>query len=279
MKSSLDFFKVEAAGNDFILIPQSPQGLPWLQDSKASSRIQALCHAHTGIAADGLLCVWPEGGAWQWRFWNSDGSEADMCGNAARAVTLWLAQTLPPGSDLSWQASRTVVHGRLDSQGRPEVRWSFPQTVMAPPQDIREAAKNLAGENLDRIFLVNSGVPHLVLLGRGLWPAHVRTSTAPFLRSHPSLGSAGANVTFVAQPHFETVSFERGVEAETLACGSGAMAAFLALESLGAPFAGRPLQFKFPGGTLQVSRQTDGVWLAGPARIVFKGQTNVENFE
>ena len=126
-------------------------------------------------------------------------------------------------------------------------------------------------------YLFDVGVPHLVLINFEVWNEQDRAANGSMLRAHESLGSEGANVTWLSRKTFETVTFERGVEKETLACGSGAMAAFLAMEVMEKEQGDTPAKkysLRFPGGTLTVFREASKLWLSGPVRVVFKGELN-----
>lgn len=266
----MKFHKIEGAGNDFIVTTEAftPQ----------ASRIARLCDRHYGIGADGMIVLRPTlTGAphqreqkWVWNFWNNDASSAAMCGNAARALAVWFRSFFPSENEFHWSGETGLIRSRYLSANSSEVSWTVSGKIQPLPDALTVELKSKLPEDVSAHF-VDSGVPHVVLLRKGTWDRTLRTNVAPLIRFHAALGSAGANVTFVDSQQGTAVSFERGVDGETLACGSGALAAFLALESI--PKSKIP-PFRFPGGTLEVSRRGDGLWLKGPARIVFSGVWN-----
>mgnify|MGYP000906943007 CR=1 FL=1 len=270
-----NFWKLEGAGNDFVFFESKPP-------ARATAFVRELCDRRLGIGADGAVFLWSQKGRWQWSFRNPDGSEAEVCGNAARCVALWLFKRKPKAKQVEWRGLVGDFKGETKGRGY-RVRWPLPPAAFRDlnPEFLEELTSGLNDRGLSGVYSVNVGNPHLVLLNHGEWNRQDRAASSAHLRSHPDLGPAGSNVTWVskkgddAKPIYEVVTFERGVEAETLACGSGALAAFQALRryaeenGLAPP---RRLDLRFPGGTLQVEESPEGLWLAGPAREVFRGE-------
>lgn len=278
-KNLSEFWKLEAAGNDFVLyFREAPRTKAQLKRDVIEA-----CKRHFGPGADGAIFVYQKQKKWNWSFYNSDGSETDLCGNAARAVALWIHSV---GSKLTkTRVGREVVwYGRLGEfrarAGRKrdfwEVTWPLKHTEELPvPEALADRAWALNENGLAGLYLFDVGVPHVVLLGFEDWNEDDRVAASMVFRSHPSLGAAGANVTWVQLHDGRTVTFERGVEKETLACGSGALAAFLGLRSY-AEKKGESLlkaELHFPGGTLYLRDEKNVFWLGGPARIVFRGES------
>ncbi len=270
------FKKLEATGNDFILLEISLQkpfseGLPHL--------IQSLCKSKTGIGADGLILLDRKSKPPLWRFFNADGSETGVCGNAARCV----ARTLKSSGLVKWKG----VLGNFSAilpKGNPSevsVNWTslgFDQADRPLPQDLVDALLGLNDSGLAGFNLLNVGVPHLVLLGHEIWSPEIRMGSSETLRRFSSLGPEGANVTWISLKNLSATTFERGVEGETLSCGSGALAGYLALNAYyknleGSEFKEKDFVLHFPGGDLKVSRDSDSkLWLTGQTRFVYEGK-------
>jgi len=274
----LNFLKMQGCGNDFLILdsmqsePTSfyPPEIPWL------------CDRNFGVGADGLVILTKsqEHHA-KWIFYNSDGSEAEMCGNAARCVIRYLAENyFPHDIPITVQTKAGVIKGRLlDQIGMVEI------TLASKPYEKFECEqKIIANEkySLD-VTLINTGVPHAVIEVKDL-ASYPILEVGRMVRSHPSVGSEGANVTFFQRlvgPRIRSTTFERGVEGETLACGTGAAAAAIAYsETYLQPL---PIEVNVPGGELvvDISPVSKMLLLQGPAQYVFKVSLTeiVNNFE
>ena len=270
--SGLAVYKMTGSGNDFVMV----DGRASSPDDWGASDIQALCARGTGIGADGLVFVAPGSrpGAIRMIYFNSDGSRAALCGNAALCTTRLAAHIgLGNGSTLHLETDA----GTYKTQDRRR-RW----TRRAPLGTRRRARvvprlRVQAGE--ERAVLCIVGVPHLVVLVANVDEVDVALR-GKALRSDPSVGPEGANVNFVspgvAPQEWRIRTFERGVEAETLACGTGAVAAGCALEHWGQAQlpvtlltqSGRGLVVK---AQKEASGAYDDVWLVGEAQMVFRG--------
>lgn len=266
------FFKMTGSGNDFVFLDgrvQRPEQWP-------RERIAALCDRRRGVGGDGMVIVTPEEpNAVRMIYWNSDGGRASMCGNAALCSTrlaghLGLAD--PAGMRLLTDAgsyeARCVGPGDMA-----EIHLSdFPAPAAAS-----EIAPH-AGEQILGVATV--GVPHLVTLVDDIEAVDI-DGRGRELRFHPSLGEAGANANFVAAPAEPGApwlirTYERGVEGETLACGTGTVAAAVAVAAHGR--GELPMRFVSRGGSpLSVTATLAGgqardVWLCGEGRLVFTGE-------
>jgi len=263
-------YKMTGSGNDFVFLDgRSTTPTDW-----PAERIVQLCDRRNGVGADGLVILTPEGqGAVRMAFWNSDGSRAAMCGNAALCSTrLSVYLDLTPAGELRLLTDAGVVRARCPVDGdQAEIRL--------PDFDLTQAPAGLGLGSGERwMACATVGVPHLVvrvddieaidLLGRGR-----------ALRFDRRLGPGGANVNYVAAPGSPAGpwlirTYERGVEGETLACGTGTVAAGVALAGRGE--AELPLRFRSRGGqellvraVLDGSRASD-VWLGGQGKLVFR---------
>jgi len=251
--------KVCGTGNDFLVVNhlQTPaEPLP------SGEEISRLCHRHQGFGADGLVVLKPHSQyAFEWVFFNSDGSPAEMCGNAARAVSRYYA-ALTKKAQFDFLTHKGAVHASVENPGD----LSGDVLVKLPLWSKYESGKSFPGGNFD---FVNSGVPHAVLSVERLTDLEALKKTALQIKALPEFAKSGVNVTFKA-PSLEagkihSVTFERGVENFTLACGTGAIAAAVAESKAVTPF---ELIVQVPGGVLWVSSHGKDVLLKGEGRII-----------
>lgn len=260
----LKFWKLSGAGNDFVLLTGRHGA------ARLKSLARRLCAAKSGVGADGLLLVNRAGaGAVSVRYFNSDGSEA-FCGNGSRCAAWWAY--LKGLTDR--EMTLGTLAGRLTASvaGREKVRMRMPEVRSV---SLRHRGKYPAG--VAAVHFLNTGVPHAVAPVRNLAGLDV-IRLGRLLRSNPAFGRAGVNADFVELKkgvvHIRT--YERGVEGETLACGTGITAAAVALALAG--------RVKPPVTFEARSRERFRVWLKpagdgaseifiqGPARLVFEGE-------
>jgi len=261
-----------ASGNDFVML----DGRNTSPEAWTAEDIRAICARRTGLGADGLVFVAPgsHSGAVRMTYFNSDGSRAALCGNAALCTTR-LAAHLGLANSLGMRLETDA--GTFDGRcARADERAELHLAPVSAPTDVSAVALQ-AGERRAALGLV--GVPHLVLLVDDVTGVDVVGRGRP-LRYAPALGPEGANVNFVAPGaaagEWRMRTYERGVEGETLACGSGAVAVACTLEHWG--LSTLPLALSTEGGrVLEVRAQRTGsgayddVWLTGEARMVFRG--------
>jgi diaminopimelate epimerase len=255
----LAFTKVEGLGNDFLLFDsrRSAQVL-------SSAQVQALCHRHRGVGADGVLTLLPSARAEaRMRIQNADGSESEMCGNGLRCAALVLAEDGATSMKIETEAG--VHRCRLEGE---ESVWVELVGLTEP----KATEVELDGQTLHGQFL-SLGNPHFVLL-RTVNPAEA-ASLGAALEHHPHFVPGRTNVEFVerAPGGLRVTVWERGVGL-TLACGTGAAASVAAARAAGWLSGGGPFEVTLPGGKVQVDLEPDGrtAGLRGPARKVFAGQ-------
>jgi len=263
-------YKMTGSGNDFVML----DGRFTSPDRWPATRVTAICDRRSGVGADGLVILTPDApGRVRMTYWNSDGSRAAMCGNAALcstrlAVYLELAE---PG-ELCLLTDAGVVPARSNGVGDGA-------EIKLPDAEVPAEVPGLVpGAGEQWLALGTVGVPHLIVrvdeIERIDVPGRGRA-----LRFDPLLGEAGANVNFVApgtagEP-WAIRTYERGVEAETLACGTGTVAAAIALAARGE--ASLPLKFRSRGGPQLLVRaelaagRAHDVWLGGQGRLLFRG--------
>jgi diaminopimelate epimerase len=261
------FFKMTGSGNDFVVFDASSGGTKTLEDPEA---IRELSARGTGVGADGVVFIEKAGeGDVRMRYYNSDGSEAALCGNASLCSTR-LAVELGVA-----QAGGFVLHTAAGAL-RARIRDGLPEVDLEPVVEVRPDASDLGkvpGEA--RLGYSRVGVPHVVVKIPDIELADV-TGRGPELRNHPDL-SDGANVNFVARREdgeFTYRTYERGVEAETLACGTGAVATAIMLAAWGDSGLETTLWTR-SGLPLIVTLHREGTsWqpsLRGEGRLVFEG--------
>lgn len=272
--SSIRFTKMHGAGNDFVVIDRlSGASIP---DAALARR---LADRHFGIGCDQIMVIEAAADpahAYAYRILNADGSSAGQCGNGARCVARYLRERhdLADGALLDSPGGAVAV--RFLADGAVELALAVPrfQPSAIPFLAAREQARyalEVAGQTLD-IGALSMGNPHAVLQVDHVDAAPVAV-LGPIIEEHPRFPDR-ANVGFVeivARDHLRLRVWERGV-GETLACGSGACAAMVALRLIDA--VDSTVRIDLPGGQLQV-RWPGGaapVYLAGPATFVFDGE-------
>jgi diaminopimelate epimerase len=262
------FVKMHGAANDFIVIDHRAPFLP--SGDALATLIARACDRRRGIGADGVLLLErdPECDV-AMRYFNADGRAADYCGNGARCVVRRAFDLgLGRAGQLRLRTAVGIQEGRVTERGTIEVHYGL---VRAPGEliTVEAAGRSFTGR------LVRAGVPHFVVeVERAEWTPV--GEWGPLLRHHERFAPEGANIDFMARLGPARVAmrtWERGVEAETLACGSGAIASALAA-SRGAPTT--PVTVLTAGGDeldIAIRQVPDGydVWLSGPAETVFQG--------
>ncbi|MEP6810301.1 MAG: diaminopimelate epimerase [Chthoniobacterales bacterium] len=264
--AKLRFTKMNGAGNDFVLLDNRHGDL-----QLDRSQIARLCDRHRGVGADGVLLLeQPANGAdFRMRYYNADGGEAEMCGNGARCFARFTNRVAGPLERLSFETPAGVIAAELQGE-RVTLQMSEPKDLQL---DLNITA---LGETI-RCHYVDSGVPHVVAPVADIGSIDVR-ALGSALRHHPQFSPRGANVNFLEKRganHIAIRTYERGVEDETLACGTGVVASallFAATEKVGGP-----IRVLVKGGDeLAVDFQRAGerftsVTLSGPADFVFEG--------
>lgn len=267
---TLQFTKMNGAGNDFVMIDN--RDLRYSFDKEAIAR---LCDRHRGIGGDGLIAVEPaENGAdFKMRYYNADGGEAEMCGNGARCFARFASKVAAKSGGITFETLAGVIGAELIGD---EVRLA-----MSAPHSLALVTElGVDGEKL-KVHFLNTGVPHAVVFVDNLEKTEiVRLGRA--LRYHEHFAPKGTNANFIGELPGGAIAirtYERGVENETQACGTGVTAAALIFAKLtGAP---SPVNVKVRGGeTLTVGFEVDGdgwknVTLKGPAEFVFQGATEL----
>ncbi len=268
MEETIPFYKMSGAGNDFIVIDNRRGEV----DEEGLSRwIEKVCRRKLSVGADGLILVEEaEGVDFKWRFFNNDGSRAEMCGNGARCAARFAYLRQIAGQKLSFETDAGIVRAWVD-EDRVKIQ-------MTEPADLKPD-RTLALESGTLAFAsINTGVPHVVCTVDDIEAVDV-VGLGRRIRNHPDFAPAGTNVNFIAPTAAGGIAirtYERGVEDETLACGTGAVAAALitaARKGSSSPIdvltrSGETLTVHF---TAQDGRFAD-VYLEGDARVVYTGE-------
>ena len=223
--AGLAITKMTGTGNDFILVDNRERQVP-LEVMPLLAR--AVCCRRRSVGADGLICLrtWatveekPEAVDFRWDFFNADGSSAEMCGNGGRCAARFALDSGMAGSQMAF----ATLAGPI----RAQVKGGVVKLEMVPPSGSYQELSLTALERSVTLDGVNTGVPHAVVLVEDLEAAPVR-EMGRALRFHPHFAPAGTNVNFARAQGDQLMvrTYERGVEDETLACGTGVVASAL----------------------------------------------------
>lgn len=276
---SLKFEKWSGAGNDFILVdlrnPQTAQSI--LASKRSPSEIaRAVCRRTYSVGADGLIFLTSDPHGIAWDFYNADGSKAEMCGNAARCVGSYelrrSGESLVTVQTLSGPVVVKPAPG-FSANGGGSV-----SVFLAPPVLKKESLSlGVPNGGVTNGVWIDSGVPHCVVALPEASKSAPPREFSRQLRTHAEFGDGGANVTyvFVQGSKVKAVTYERGVEDYTQACGTGALAAAFFLNHIErTPNASRVIVM--PGGELMVSWIGPHVVLTGDAQRVCFGEFTQE---
>ena len=258
------FYKYQGAGNDFIVI-DNREGSFNLKDHKL---IEFLCHRRFGIGADGLMTIEEcDGYDFKMTYFNSDGFEASMCGNGGRCIVAFAFHLGIIENNALFLAADGEHKAVLYPDGDVDLQMI----------DVSSVTKHVDG------YFLNTGVPHLVHFVDDLKRIDVAIEGRQ-LRYDARFQPAGTNVNFVKHTgsQLTVYTYERGVESETLACGTGITASALSAALVDGKTEGE-YNVTAKGGNLSVQfkKQNDGftnIWLKGPAKLVFIGTIDTDGF-
>ncbi len=273
------FTKMHGAGNDFLVLDNR---FFHLSEGELAALARRFCPRRFGVGSDGLLALDPaaaEGHAYRMRFHNPDGSRAGMCGNGARCLARFArAAGLADGpgtATFTFGSDAGEYRAAVPKDPAAPVRLFVP-----PPTGFREAVPLADGSS---VAFVHTGTHHAVRITADVDGADLET-LAPPIRHDPAFAPEGANVNLVEPVGPDAVrvrTFEKGVEAETLACGTGALAAAVVARLTGA-VERVPVEVRARGGTLSVGfavgegGAVQDLYLEGPAVTVFSGVLEVD---
>lgn len=262
---------MNGAGNDFVLLDNRSQSFRLSRE-----QIIRLCDRHRGVGADGVLVLIPSASGkadCAWEFYNSDGSAGEMCGNGSRCFARFVQKRTGLSRDFSFETGAGIITAKFNGKA---------VTVnLTKPKELRLNEQVALSTGAQTIHSLNTGVPHAVLFVPDADKAMIE-KLGPEIRHHAHFSPKGTNVNFVqllGPSQIRVRTFERGVEGETLACGTGVTAS--ALVSACIHKFGSPVKVQVQGGDqLEVGfKDSNGefteVQLTGPAEFVFEGKVEV----
>jgi len=280
----MEFTKCQGAGNDFILIDN--------RDGKVDRKVEELgidlptfvrklCAFHTGVGADGLILIEDPDDPkndFKWRFFNADGSVAEMCGNGSRcAVRFAYEKGIVKKEKVRFETLAGVIEAEIKEGGR------VVKVQLTPPFGLRTDLKVPLEEGGLEAHFINTGVPHAVIVREDLETLKVKDLGAK-IRYHELFAPSGTNVNFVKPIGEDAIAvrtYERGVEDETLACGTGSTAAAI-IAYLKGLVEKKPIKVHTKGGEVLIidfDEELKKVTLEGKVYKVFDGFLSFEIFE
>lgn len=270
--AGIPFAKMTGSGNDFVFFDARDAALSLLTSPDV---VRAICNRNNGIGADGIVVLEPVAPPSNARihYYNSDGTPADLCGNATLCST---TMTTELGLSGSGEISLLTPAGEIRSR----VLDGLPEIELQPVTEIQPSIGIDLAPGEQRVGFTIAGIPHLVVLCDDADSVDLETR-GPILRRHAVLGAPGANVNWVSRMkdgRWRYRTFERGVEGETLACGTGAVATAILLATW--QLAQSPVRILTSSGrelhvTLRASKTAPGGYnptLRGEGRVVFRGR-------
>lgn len=258
----LKFYKYQGTGNDFVMVDNRQLIFP--KDDVAL--VEKICDRRFGIGADGLILLENDTATdFRMVYYNSDGNESSMCGNGGRCLVAFAEKLGMTGNQTTFIATDGLHQATILEDGQVSLQMKDVQHVQIE-------------ENY--VFL-NTGSPHHVMLVDDLGNLDVKSEGAK-IRYSELYGAQGSNVNFVTQldeSHFALRTYERGVEDETLSCGTGATAVAIAMHAIGKTQSGS-IGLDVQGGQLKVRFEYQKpnygqVFLEGPATFVFEGEIEI----
>lgn len=264
----IEFFKMSGSGNDFIIV-DNRDGI--VDEADLLYFIVKVCRRKMSVGADGFILVEnAEGADFKWRFFNSDGSVAEMCGNGARCVARFAYLNGIVGPDMSFETGAGIVEAQVAGESV--------KIKMTDPSDLKTDYTLELKDRSVSVSSINTGVPHVVIVTDTLDDVEV-VKMGREIRLHDMFAPAGTNVNFICPIKDDTIgirTYERGVEDETLACGTGSVAGALILA--------RKVKIDGPinvltrsGGKLKIYYKENNatyqdVYLEGDARVIYRAK-------
>ena len=268
----IPFWKMSGAGNDFLVIDHRKPLIPKELMAEFARRV---CRRKFSVGADGLFLIEPSDKAdFKWRFFNADGSEAEMCGNGARCVARFAYMHGIAAARMQFETLAGIIDATV-ADTQVTIRMTSPHSFRFDRQ------VEVEGQLL-MVHSVDTGVPHAVIFVDDIQATDV-VGLGRQLRHHPVFAPAGTNVNFVGRSgdNLAIRTYERGVEDETMACGTGVVAGALIAAAKG--MADSPVAMVTSGGialrvqfTGNKGEAVDQVLLKGPAHLIYKGELTAE---
>ena len=267
--------KMSGSGNDFILIDHRE---PFLKEDRLKDFIQKVCRRRTSVGADGLILIERSQRAdFKWRFYNSDGSEAEMCGNGGRCAARFAYLKGIAGPSLKFETLAGILSAQVDGK-RVKLEMTKPFGLILDEVISADGERHV-------ISRINTGVPHAILFVEDLEEIDImRIGRA--IRFHSNFTPSGTNVDFIRVGKGSKLfirTYERGVEDETLACGTGAVASALVAAFKG--LVNSPASIKTRGGEVLTvyfeirDKEARKVFFEGDVHIVYEAEMWEEAYE
>jgi diaminopimelate epimerase len=255
----IPFYKYQGTGNDFVIIDHFHEKYIDVSDHET---ISSICHRKFGVGADGLILLEPSADAdFAMIYFNADGLEGSLCGNGSRCAVACMHSLGRFGDQGTFLATDGIHRAKVNSDGTVDLKISNLSNI--------EQGKDF--------FILNTGSPHYVTFVEDLSDLDIAQSGRA-IRYSARFAKEGINVNFVEESAegVEVGTYERGVEDETLSCGTGVTASALA-HAIKHQIASGPTKIKTKGGLLEVrftykEGRFSNIWLSGPAQLVFEGQ-------
>lgn len=269
---SVVFYKMQGSGNDFILFDNRDLGL---RADKMSAWAKRICPRAFAVGADGMIFLnktSETGLDYKWDFFNSDGSRAEMCGNGSRCAARLAYELGLAGKKHVFGTDAGAVQAEVLQTG-----WVRVQLTAVRDLKTDISLDVSGGERT--VHFANTGVPHAVVVCPDADSEDVQ-QTGRAVRNHDYFSPAGANVNFIQIKDRDRIylrTYERGVEDETYACGTGAAASAVVARHLG--LCNPEVRITTSGGEeLGILLEADKIFLSGPARLVYRGELNPREF-
>ena len=256
---TLKFDKYQGAGNDFIIL----NNFDGLFSKLSEYQFREMCDRHNGVGADGIIVLEPANNVdFEMEYYNSDGKLSSLCGNGARCAVLYAYKNKIIGEKTKFKAIDGIHEAWLISSEKIKIR-------------INEIKKILKHKES---FVINTGSPHYVQIMDNISDLNVKKKGSE-IRYSKDFIPEGINVNFLQKrnnSNFLIRTYERGVEDETLACGTGAVAAAIVMHNIGETLGKTNLEIETLGGSLNVNFDYQNsvyknIFLEGPANYVFSG--------
>jgi diaminopimelate epimerase len=269
---TIEFWKMNGSGNDFILI-DNREGQ--VAEEEMGHLVERICRRRESVGADGLIFVTKsEHHDFGWRYFNADGGEVEMCGNGGRCVARF--------AHLKGIAPQKMTFETLAGPVSAEVRGRVVKVLVPEPTGLEMDIHLSRQRGWLTADFINTGVPHVVVQVEDI-PDYPVFEQGKAIRHHPMFSPEGTNANFmklIGSDHLQIRTYERGVEDETLACGTGAIASALVASARG--MVSSPVRVRTRGGEeLRIYFRKEGdkfdkVWLEGSTSIVYKAKLNEE---
>jgi diaminopimelate epimerase len=271
----IPFMKMSGSGNDFILIDHRES---FLKEDRLKEFIRKVCRRRISVGADGLILIEPSQKAdFKWRYYNADGSEAEMCGNGGRCVARFAYLKGIAGPSLKFETLAGILSARVDGK---RVKLE-----MTKPFGLKLDETLLIDGKKQAFSSINTGVPHAVLFVEDLEGVDI-VPIGRAIRFHSHFSPNGTNVNFIRLEKGSQLSirtYERGVEDETLACGTGAVASALIAAFKG--FVKSPVSIKTRGGEVLTvhfeieAKEVKKVFFEGDVHIIYEAEMWEEAYQ